>query len=105
MATSFSKLANDISYAMQTGSPELKKYADLLGVTTDQFKSMSGSDAMIGIVENLTKQGPDAIRTLEKLGLEGQRTMRAWQAVSQTGGLRESIDAAYAAGHIQGAKS
>lgn len=85
-ANAFNKMANDISVAIQTNSPELKTYADLIGMTTDQLKSSNKTDVITQVFESLNKQGPDAIRTLQRLGFEGQRNLRAIQGVSQMQG-------------------
>jgi len=88
----FNKIVSDIAYATQTGSPDLAKYANLVGVTVGQFKEMDKTEAVTKIFDTLNRQGPAAITTLNRLGLDGMRTMRAITAMSQqTGGIGAAI--------------
>lgn len=90
-ASTFNTILNDITRQVATGSPEIAKYSNLIGVTADQFKRMDRAEAVAAIFEEINKQGPDAIKTLDRLGFDGVRAMRSIQAVAQTGGLREAI--------------
>lgn len=91
-ANAFNKMLTDITRSIQYGSSDLKAYANLLGVTTDQFRNMPKSEAITQIFETISKQGPDAIKTLERFGLDGIRTVRAIQGVAgQSGGIRGAI--------------
>lgn len=91
-ANVFTKLTTDIAQATQSGSPELAKYANFVGMTVQQFKELEGSDKIIEIVERITDQGPRAITELNKLGLDGMRTVRAITGLAQSGGLGTAID-------------
>lgn len=94
-ATAFTRMMSDISYATQSGSPDLAKYANLIGVTVNQFKAMSGVEKITSIFETLNQMGPRAITELNRMGLDGARTIRAITAMSQqTGGLGASIQEA-----------
>lgn len=93
-ASAYTKLVSDISMATQTGSPDLAKYANFLGMTVGHFKELSGSEKIIQIFEQINRQGPAAITELNKLGLDGMRTMRSVTALAQSGGLRSSVEAA-----------
>lgn len=90
-ATAFSKMLTDITRSVQTGSPELKAYSNLIGVSVEQFKEMPRAEAVTRIFEEITKQGPDAIKTLERFGLDGIRTYKALQATAQQGGIRQAF--------------
>jgi TP901 family phage tail tape measure protein len=90
-ANAFNKILGDISYATATGSPDLAKYANLIGVTVENFKEMDKTEAVTRIFETLNRQGPQAITTLNRLGLDGLRTQRAITALAQGGGLRGAL--------------
>jgi len=90
-ATAFNKMLTDITRSVQYGSPELKAYSNLIGVSVDQFKQMPRSEAVIRIFEQISKQGPDAIKTLERFGLDGIRTYKALQGVASQGGIRQAF--------------
>ena len=40
-ANVYTKILSDINRSIQYGSPELEAYSDILGVTVDQFQSVS----------------------------------------------------------------
>lgn len=90
-ANTFNSIVSDITNLTQTGSPELSKYANLIGVTVSQFKSMDKTTALTDIFNTITKQGPQAINTLNQLGIDGVRAQSAIAAVSQGGGLQAAI--------------
>lgn len=91
-ANAFNKMLTDITRSIQYGSPELKAYANLLGITTTQFANMPKAEAITQVFETISKQGPDAIKTLERFGLDGVRTIKAIQGVAgQSGGIRGAI--------------
>lgn len=94
-SNAYSKIVSDIAYATQSGSPDLAKYANLVGMTVDQFNKLEGSEKVINIFERLNSLGPSAITELNRMGLDGMRTMRALTAVSQqTGGIGAAISSA-----------
>lgn len=93
-ANAFNKMLTDITRSIQYGSPELAAYSNLIGVTTEQFKEMSKSEALTRIFEKISNQGEGAIKTLNRFGLDGVRAYRSIQAVAQQGGLRSSIEQA-----------
>jgi TP901 family phage tail tape measure protein len=97
-STAFSKMVSDIAQATQTGSPDLAKYANLVGVTVEQFKQLSGTEQIVKTFDSLNKMGPRAITELNNLGLDGMRTMRAITAMSQqSGGIGAAIQQSRAA--------
>ena len=97
-ATAFNQIVSGIAKATASGSPDLKIYANLLGTTVEQFKQMSGREQIVGIFDKLSQLGPKASVELNRLGLDGVRTMRAITAVTQqTGGLGSAIGEAQAA--------
>ena len=90
-ANTFNGMLNDITRSVSNGSPDLAKYANLIGVTTSQFKSMDQTDAITRIFESINRQGPKAIDTLDRMGIDGVRALKSIQAVTQSGDLRNSV--------------
>ena len=98
-ATAFNQIAQIINNDMRTGNPQIKQFADLLGVSVDQFAKMQGSSpasTLSALFTSLNQQGPKSIAILQSLGLDGVRSLNAFQAVTQGGGLHAGIDAATA---------
>jgi TP901 family phage tail tape measure protein len=94
----FNKMLTDIMQATQSGSPDLAKYANLIGVTVDQFAKMDKTTAITDVFNELNRLGPNAIQVLNRMGLDGMRTMRAITGVTQqTGGIAKQIQQARAA--------
>ena len=94
-ANVFSKMMTDVAYASQTGSPDLQKYANLVGLTVGQFKELGGTDQFLRIFDSINRQGPAAITTLNRMGLDGMRTVRTVTAMAQqSGGLQEALSQA-----------
>lgn len=91
-ANVFTKITSDISYAMQSGSPDIAQYADIIGKTSEQFRKMDKGEALVQILEQLQREGPKAATELNRLGLDGPRSIRAITAVvNQAGGVREAL--------------
>lgn len=94
----FNKMLTDIMQATQSGSPDLAKYSNLIGVTVDQFQKMDKTQAITQVFSELNRLGPNAIQVLNRMGLDGMRTMRAITGVTQqTGGIAKQIQEARAA--------
>ncbi len=90
-ANTFNSMVADITNLTQSGSPELAKYANLIGVTTDEFKKMDKTTALVQIMNVINAQGPKAITTLNRLGFEGIRSQAAISALVQSGDLQKMI--------------
>lgn len=94
----FQTLLTGITQSVQSGSPDLAAYANLIGVSVDQFKDMAKNGQMSKIVsgmfDSFNKQGSNAIVTLQRFGLDGIRTYKALQAVAQQGGIGKYMDQA-----------
>jgi TP901 family phage tail tape measure protein len=90
----FNKMITDISGAAKSGSPLLNQYANLVGMTTENFKNLGGTDQILSVFNAINRQGPNAIATLTRMGYDGQRTMRTVTAMSQNGGIAAEIAAA-----------
>ena len=87
----FTKITSDIAHSMQTGSPEIAHYANMLNVTQKQFKQMGGYEQVTQIMEHLHDNTKNAATELARLGLDGPRSMRAIQSIIQAGGFREAM--------------
>ena len=87
----FTKITSDITHSMQTGSPEIAHYANMLGVTQRQFKQMGGMEQVVEIMESLHSNTKNASAELNRMGLDGPRSIRSIQAIIRSGGLREAM--------------
>ena len=81
------KVLLDMSKSIRTGSPEMKEYAAVIGVTTESLKAMFEADpteAVIKFSEAIKKQGSASINTLDMLGFEGVQSFKAITALSKS---------------------
>jgi len=92
-----------LQQAAVTGGDELRVFSAVLGVTTDEFKSLIREDpteAFVRFVEGLQAAGEDAIRVLDALGLSDVRLTREFlklaSAVGGPQGLRAILEEANA---------
>jgi TP901 family phage tail tape measure protein len=95
-ANVMSKMLTDIDEAVRKGGPALSVYARTMGMTYDEALKFASKDAggfFITFMDALGKQGPEAVRTLEQLGLEGVRTQRSIAALSASP-VRDMVAAA-----------
>jgi TP901 family phage tail tape measure protein len=90
-ANTFTQMLTDISRATRYGSTDLAMYANLVGQTTESFKAMGSTQQLTSIFESINKLGPDAVKTLERMGFDGPRAMRAIQGVAQSGDLQKAL--------------
>lgn len=93
-ANTFNSMLQDITQASATGSPQLNKYAAVLGMTAQQFKAMPKATALADLFQVINSQGQQGITTLNNLGINGVRAITAFQSVAQSGGLQDAIDQA-----------
>ena len=99
-ANVFNKIINDITNMTKTGSPELAKYANFVGMTAGQFKKLPGEQQITALFAAVAKGGPKAVAFANDLGI-GTRGLSSLQAVAQSGGLKANIATADAASHDQ----
>jgi TP901 family phage tail tape measure protein len=90
-ANTFTQMLTDTSRATRYGSTDLAMYANLVGQTTESFKGMGSTQQLTAIFESINKLGPDAVKTLERMGFDGPRAMRAIQGVAQSGDLQKAL--------------
>lgn len=89
-ANTFNSIVNDITVLTRTGSPELAKYANFVGMTVNQFRKLPAKAQITDIFDAIAKGGPKALNFMQALGL-GTRGLTAVQAVAQQGGLGHFI--------------
>lgn len=94
----FNKMVTDLSGAVRDGSPDLAKYANIVGTTTDQFMALykaNPAGAISSVFTALSRNGPNASRQLENIGLDGIRSLRSITAVvNESGGMDKAINTA-----------
>jgi len=87
-AQAFNQVVNDMTDAVARNSPRIQQYANLLGMTSDQFKSLinsgNASQAFVDFINAVTNSGTRASQVLEQFGLDSVRTQRVFAAL--TGG-------------------
>lgn len=94
-ANTFNSIISDITRQVMSGSPELAKYAAAIGVTTDEFKRLGATEQLTRIFEAINAAGPQSVRILDRMGIDGIRAAKSIQAVaSESGGLRKAIEEA-----------
>src|SRR5215510_2616052 len=69
-ANTFTKMAGDISYAMESGSPSIAAYANIIGKTSEQFRKMDKGEALLEVFEAIQRDGKGAVQELNRLGLD-----------------------------------
>lgn len=92
-ANTFNQIIGDITQLTQTGSPQLEKYASLLGITLNQFKALPATSQIEGIFGAIAKGGPNAVNFVNSQGY-GSYAISSIQAVAQSGGLQQAINQA-----------
>jgi TP901 family phage tail tape measure protein len=95
-STVFTKLVTDISRATRYGSNDIYAYANAVGMTADQFKKLPAAEQATQFFNAISRQGADSIKTLERLGYDGPRALKAIQGLAQSGGLNRSMNEAQA---------
>jgi TP901 family phage tail tape measure protein len=90
-ANTFNSILSEITRGVQSGSPDMAKYANLIGVTAGEFEKMNKSQAIIQIFEAINSAGPKSLQILDQLGIDGVRAQRAIQAVAASGDLNNIL--------------
>ena len=91
------KMLSDMSRSVREGSPEMRTYAQIAGMTADSFERMykaKPTEAVTRVLTSIAQAGPGGPRMLEQIGIEGVRGQRAIQALVASGGLQPAITAA-----------
>lgn len=74
--TAFSKLLVNMQVAVETGSEDLKKYAEVAGMTAEQFKVAFGTNAAEAVttfIQGLSTGSKSAIAILDEMGVSETR--------------------------------
>lgn len=77
--TAFSKLLNDMTLAVQTGSSELNQFASVAGMSASQFKQAFEQDAAGAVqkfiqgLADAEKNGKSAVQILDEMGIKEVR--------------------------------
>ena len=77
--TAFSKLLNDMTLAVQTGSSELNQFASVAGMSASQFKRAFEQDAAGAVqkfiqgLADAEKNGKSAVQILDEMGIKEVR--------------------------------
>lgn len=97
--SSISRIMTDMAKAVSTGSSELGLFAEVAGMSSEQFQAAFKDDAagaIASFVEGLGRvqaAGGDVFTILENLGAEDVRVARALLTMSMSGDLlRESLE-------------
>ena len=91
-ANAFSTMVTEIARATMSGSPAIGKYAETIGATVEQFNAMDSTERVVRLFEAVNKAGPDSVKILDRLGIDGIRAAKAIQSVAaESGGLRKAI--------------
>lgn len=90
-STAMNRILQDMSYAKQYGGPQTRRYAGFLGMDTDQFKQLGTSEALNRIFDKTAADPNAGAKFWNSIGMDGVRTQKAVQAVSQSGQLRDNI--------------
>ena len=96
-ANVMNKVMLDMNRAIRDGGPELKAYADLMGMTGERARSLmktNPTEFFTRFAESLSKAGPELSRTLEALGFDSVRDTRSLAALTRSGNLRTAVDTA-----------
>lgn len=99
-ANALNKMLSDMNRSVREGGNEMSAYAEIVGTTTNQFEKLykaNPTEALTQVTEAISKAGTKGPRELEMLGLDGVRTQRYLQALTQSGGLRSAVATATSA--------
>ena len=88
----------DIAKAVDQGGPKLAKFAEVAGMTIEQFSSLGATDQFTAFIAGLRRiqiEGGSAFKALEDLGISQQRTIQVLLAAAGAGDqFTEAIDQA-----------
>ena len=88
--TAVQKVLNSMNKSVATGSEELAVFAQVAGMTSEQFAKAFRDDAagaFESFVTGLGQQGEKSFTVMEDLGLESERVIRAFLGLANSGDL------------------
>lgn len=106
-ANAINKVMIDLNKSARDGGPELRMYANAMNKSVDELRTQLNTDpasVIVDFTQAIQKEGPNAIRVLESLGIEGVRTVKAFTTLSREGNLGQIINeasASYGSGTTQ----
>lgn len=99
--SSVSKLLKSFEVMYQSGSEKLKDYADVAGVSLNEFRKIYGEDSLkavsmfIGGLNDVERNGKNAVQILSDLGITETRMSNAVLSLAASDGiLTEAVDIA-----------
>lgn len=94
-ALAFTRITSDMLHSIQSGSPEMATYANIVGTTTEAFTKLAGknsTEAVIEVLEHLSRGTKQASIDMERLGLDSAKTRQALTAMTNApGGIRGAM--------------
>ena len=88
--TAVQKVLNEINQSVATGDEELQVFAEVAGMTAEQFSTAFRDDAagaFESFVTGLGTQGDKSFTVMEDLGFESERVIRAFLGLANAGDL------------------
>ena len=88
--TAVQKVLNEINQSVATGDEELRVFAEVAGMTAEQFAAAFREDAagaFESFVTGLGTQGDKSFTVMEDLGFESERVIRAFLGLANAGDL------------------
>ena len=88
--TAVQKVLNEINQSVATGDEELRVFAEVAGMTAEEFSAAFRDDAagaFESFVTGLGTQGDKSFTVMEDLGLESERVIRAFLGLANAGDL------------------
>ena len=88
--TAVQKVLNEINQSVATGDEELRVFAEVAGMTAEQFSAAFRDDAagaFESFVTGLGTQGDKSFTVMEDLGFESERVIRAFLGLANAGDL------------------
>ena len=88
--TAVQKVLNEINQSVATGDKELQVFAEVAGMTAEQFAAAFRQDAAGAFetfVAGLGEQGDKSFTVMEDLGLQSERVIRAFLGLANSGDL------------------
>jgi len=93
-ANALGKVMSDLTVSAKTGSPQIQQYASAMNMSADSLRQLVNTDpaeAVIRFTEAISKQGPKAIDTLNRLGIDGIQNFKAIQTLGKSSDIRNIL--------------
>lgn len=93
-SNAMNRVLSDMNRSIRDGSGEMGTYANIVGKTREEFEALykaNPNQALSQVLNQLGGGGPGSERNLERIGLDGPRTARVLQGLSQQGGIESAV--------------